>query len=246
VTDPSPADVRPSQVAAATETGRVRRWRRPLLVLAILRYVVPIAALPLIPVLLPDRVPLLMLVRPGREVQLAAGGLHRVNGEPDLWVAFLAFLPLMVGAVWVFFLLGRAWRPELVRDDTDGWLARIVPPEVFAQFRRLLERRGPMLAFIGRIGALPPTILAAAAGTSDVDARRYLVADFFGAIVGFAMTVGVGWALGTAYERGGWWLTIAGLLLFFAVVAWISNWIRRESERDGDGATTSPEPSPDG
>lgn len=217
---------------AATGSGRARRWRHVLLWAAVARYVIPIAALPLIPVLLPDRVPLLMLVRPGREVQLAAGGLNRVNGEPDLLVSFVAFVPLMVMAVWVFFWLGRAWRPELVAQDADGWLARVVPPEIFAQFRRLLARRGPMLAFIGRVGALPPTILAAAAGTSRVDTRRYLVADFVGAIVGYAIIVGVGWGLGAAYERGGWWLTILGLVLFFGVVAWISNWIRRENERD--------------
>lgn len=209
-----------------------RRWRKALLAVAIARYVVPIAALPLVPALLPDRLILLMLLRPGREVQLAAGGLNRMNGEPDLFVAFLAFVPLMVVAVWAFFWLGRAWKPELIAQDADGWLARLVPPEIFHEFRRLLDRRGPMLAFIGRIGALPPTILAAAAGTSDVDPRRYLVADFLGAVVGFALTVGVGWGLGRAYERGGWWLTGIGLLLFFGVLAWVSSWIRREGDFD--------------
>lgn len=210
----------------------IRRWRHVLLGLAVARYVIPIAAIPLIPVLLPDRVPLLMLVRPGREIQLAAGGLNRVDGDPNLLITFLAFVPLMVIAVWVFFWLGQAWRPELVADDADGWLARVVPPDVFAQFRRLLTRRGPMLAFIGRIGALPPTILAAAAGTSDVNPRHYLMADFFGAVVGYSITVGVGWGLGRAYEDGGWWLTIAGLVLFVGVLTWISQWIRRENDRD--------------
>ncbi len=177
-----------------------------------------------------------MLLRPGREIQLAAGGLARTQGEPNLWLTFLAFLPLMVGGVWVFFFLGRAYKEELTEGKGAAWLNRIVPPEVFAQFRRLLARRGPMLAFLGRVGALPPTIMAAAAGTSEVDARRYLAADFAGAVVGYAMTVGVGYALGTAYERGGWWLTLIGLVLFMIVIAWISAWLRRETEAEGAAA----------
>ncbi|HKJ55324.1 MAG TPA: VTT domain-containing protein [Nitriliruptoraceae bacterium] len=218
-----------------TETppsGRLHRWRHVLLGLAIARYAIPIAALPLIPVWLPDRIIPLMLVRPGREIQLAAGGLARTTGEPNLFVAFLAFLPLMLAAVWVFFFLGRAYRVELTEGEGAAWLNRVVPPETFAQFRRLLKRRGPMLAFLGRIGALPPTIMAAAAGTSDVNTTRYLAADAAGAVVGYTMTVGVGYALGSAYERGGWWLTVAGLLMFVVVIAWISNWLRRETEAE--------------
>jgi membrane protein DedA with SNARE-associated domain len=224
--------------ATTPADSRLHRWRRVLLGLAIARYVVPIAALPLIAVWLPERVNLLMLIRPGREIQLAAGGFARTTGEPNLLVTFLAFLPLMVGGVWVFFWLGRAYQYELVEGRGAEWLNRVVPPETFAQFRRLLVRRGPMLAFLGRIGALPPTIMAAAAGTSDVDTRRYLVADFAGAVVGFTMTVGVGWLLGGAYERGGWWLTAVGLVLFLAVITWISNWLRREHEAEAEDHAT--------
>lgn len=226
----TPARVEGDELA---DPSRLHRWRQVLLGLAIGRYVVPIAALPLLAVWLPDRVNLLMLVRPGREVQLAAGGLARTQGQPNLFVTFVAFLPLMVGGVWVFFWLGRAYQQELTEGKGADWLNRVVPPEVFAQFRRLLVRRGPMLAFLGRVGALPPTIMAAAAGTSDVDTKRYLVADFAGAVVGYAMTVGVGYALGTAYERGGWWLTIVGLVLFMGVIAWIGSWLRRETEAEG-------------
>jgi len=76
--------------------------------------------------------------------------------------------------------------------------------------------------------------MAAAAGTSDVDTRRYLWADFAGAVVGFTMTVGVGWLLGGAYEVGGWWLTGVGLVLFLGVITWISNWLRRETEAEAE------------
>lgn len=215
-----------------------RRHRRGLLIAGIARYLVPILAIPLAPVLFPDQMVLLTLLRPGKEVLLAVGGLYRTNadGTPDLLLVFLAYLPLMVGAVWAFFWLGRAWQDELEADEGPEWLNRVIPPETFARLRRLLEERGPAFAFIGRVMALPPTIMAAAAGTSEVDTRRYLVADFLGAIASFAVTVYAGWWLGEAYERGGWWflgLAVAGL---FVLVAWGTAWLNREPE---------PEPDPD-
>lgn len=215
------------------ETG-VRRWRRPLLWAAIARYVIPILAIPLAPALIPDDMPLLTLIRPGKEILLAAGGIYRSNGngEPNLLLLLLAFLPLMVGGVWVFFALGRAWQRELTSGQGPGWLERLVPQDVLHQLQRLLEARGPMLAFLGRIAALPPTIMAAAAGTSTVDSRAYLIADFIGAIASFAITVGAGWVLGEAYERGGIWLTVGGVALLVVIIAWATNWLRREPELD--------------
>ena len=98
-------DPAPSTDAPAGDVG-VRRWRGLLLGLAIARYVIPIGALALIPVLFPDRLELLTLLRPGKESLLAVGGIYRTSGgeQPDLLLAFLAFLPLMLFAVWVFVL----------------------------------------------------------------------------------------------------------------------------------------------
>lgn len=227
----------------------IRRYRGILLVLAVLRYVIPIAALPLLAVWIPERMVALTLVRPGKEVLLAAGGVYRTNadGQPDLLLLFLAYLPLMVGGVWVFFALGRAWQAELARGQGPAWLERVVPPEVLSQMQRLLEARGPMLAFLGRIAALPPTIMAAAAGTSRVDTRAYLAADFLGAITSFAVTVYAGWWLGEAYERGGIWLTVGGIALLVAIVAWATSWLRREPdtpEGDDDHPARRPEVEP--
>ncbi len=217
------------------DESRVRRWRRPLLWLAIARYVVPIVAIPFAPALIPDRMVPLTLLRPGKEVLLAAGGIYRTNadGTPDLWLLFLAFLPLMVGGVWVFFALGRAWQRELAIGEGPDWLERLVPQDVLHQLQRLLEARGPMLAFLGRIAALPPTIMAAAAGTSNVDSRLYLVADFLGAIASFVVTVGAGYALGEAYDRGGIWFTVIGVVLLVVIIAWATTWLRREPDFEG-------------
>lgn len=211
------------------DTG-VRRFRGILLGIAIARYVIPIAALPLIPVLFPERLELLMLLRPGKETLLAVGGVARTQGSdgPNLVLAFLAFLPLMLVAVWAFFALGRAWQAELETGDGPAWLSRAVPPETFVRLQRLLEERGVAIAFFGRIAALPATIMAAAAGTSTISPRAYLVADFLGAIASFVITVYAGWWLGEAYERGGIWFAVAGFVFLMGVFAWASAWLRRE------------------
>jgi membrane protein DedA with SNARE-associated domain len=221
-------DVHPPPVE---EFRGARRWRNPLLVLAILRYVIPITAIPLFPVLVPDRVALLTLLRPGREVLLLAGGLTRTNGDPGILFTFLAFIPLMVVGVWVFFALGRAWAVDLRTGDGPDWLHRMLPPERMEVGYRVLARRGPQFALIARIAGLPPTFVAAAAGASDVSSRAYLLADGIGAVLHFGIVFGIGLALGETYEQGGPWLTGVGLVLVVIAAMWVSRWLQREAER---------------
>ncbi len=257
--DPDPAEP-PSSGPPATASAwtgaaidgpadsRARRFRGVLLALAVARYVIPIAAIPLVPLWFPDRMVELTLLRPGKEILLAAGGVYRTNGsgDPDLLLLFLAYLPLMLFSVWGFFWLGRAWQHELEHGQGPEWLSRAVPPDEFARYQRLLDRRGPTFAFIGRVAALPPTILAAAAGTSTVDTRRYLAADFAGAIVSFALMVWLGFGLGEAYERAGTWFLVLAVVTLFAIMSWASAWLRREPEpNDPDPRDPDPgEPDP--
>lgn len=208
-----------------------RRWRRPLVVLSALRYVVPILALPLVPVLTPDEVGLLTLLRPGKEILLLAGGLTRTRGAPGILVAFLAYLPLMVGGVWAFYGLGRSYAEDLRSGNGPEWLSRAVPPDRLEVAQRVLARRGPIVAFIGRVALMPPTVVAAAAGVSDVSTRAFLVADFIGAVVSFGAVFGVGIALGTAYERGGPWVTGVGVVMVVVAAVLVSRWLQAEAER---------------
>jgi membrane protein DedA with SNARE-associated domain len=207
------------------------RWKRPLLVAAIARYTIPIAALPLAAALIPDRVPLLTLLRPGKEVLLLAGGLWSSDGRPSLLLVFLAYIPLMIVSVWGFFALGRAYSDDLAGGEGPDWLHRVVPAEKLEATQRVIARRGVTVAILGRVAALPPTILAAAAGTSSVDTRRYLAADMVGAVLGFAVTVGVGVGLGRAYERGGIWLTVAGIALLLVVINLFTRWLQAEEKK---------------
>jgi membrane protein DedA with SNARE-associated domain len=231
---PSPDELDPpAHVGPAADgpaTGGVPDGVRQLaLVLAVSRYVIPLAAIPLIPVLLRDHLPLLILLRPTKELLLLGGGRAQVTGDPTILVLFAAYVPLMMLLVVPFFVLGRAYRAKLELGEGPTWLHRAIPPEQFAIAQRVLARRGPSIAILGRIAAIPPTILAAAAGASSVGARRYLVADAIGGLAAFAITVGAGYGLGQAYAEGGVWLTAAGVALFVVLVALLSRWIRRET-----------------
>jgi membrane protein DedA with SNARE-associated domain len=204
--------------------------------MAVARYAIPVAAIPVAPALIPDDVGLLMLIRPGKEVILLAGGLSNTQQTPGIWMAFLAYLPLMLGAIWIFFAVGRAWGPALEDGSAPDVLTRVLPPERVRRLHRLLETRGPLLAVVGRIGGLPPTIIAAAAGTSKVGTARFLVADALGAVAGFGLVFGIGWLLGDAYERGGPWLTAGATLLVVVAGVLVNRWFRAELEGEEPGS----------
>ena len=214
-------------------------WRRLALTGVIVRFAIPLAAVPLIPFLIRDNITLLVLLRPQKEFVLVGGGQTRYLGEPGILPLLLAYLPLGILAVTAFFVVGRAYRTALREQAGPAWLHRAIPPRQFELAQRVLAKRGPIIAVIGRIAAMPPTVLAAAAGTSDVSARRYLLADAVGGLIGFGIAAGVGLALGRAYEEGGVWLTVAGVALFVVMIGLITWWIRREAERD-DASHTAP------
>ena len=226
----------------ARGTGGSPWWRRLALAVVVLRFAIPLAAVPLIPFLIRNDITLLVLLRPQKEFLLVGGGQTRYLGEPGILPLLLAYLPLGVLAVTAFFVVGRAYRTALSTGSGPTWLHRAIPPRQLELAQRVLAKRGPTIALIGRIAAMPPTVLAAAAGTSPVSAPRYLVADGIGALLSFAMVVGVGLGLGRAYEEGGVWLTVVGVALFAAMIGLVTWWIRREAQRD-DGAEQHGAPS---
>jgi membrane protein DedA with SNARE-associated domain len=234
--DPGPRGTATDQPTGepATEpaaTGISDRWRRFSLAVVIARFAIPLAAIAAIPFLLVNNISLLVLLRPQKEFILVGGGQSRFLGEPELWLLFLAFLPLGLLVVPAFFVVGRAYRGALEDGDGPGWLHRAIPPRQLQLAQQVLAHRGPSIALLGRIAALPPTVLAAAAGLSDVDWRRYLLADAVGAVIAVSATLAAGFALGRAYEDGGPWITGIGVGLFFVLILLLTHWIRREAER---------------
>jgi membrane protein DedA with SNARE-associated domain len=208
--------------------------RRVAVSVAVLRYVIPLAVIPAIPFLIArGELALLVLLRPQKEFLILAAAQLARTGAPSVGLLLAAYVPLMIVAVWAFFIVGRIFRPALDAGEAPRWLTRILPPQQLDIGRRVIARRGPLIAVMGRMAALPPTIMAAAAGASDVNARRYLAADVVGALASFALMVGAGLALGDAYDEYGIWVTVAGVIILIGLIALITRWVRREAERDG-------------
>ena len=208
--------------------------RRVAVGIAVARYVVPLAVIPAIPFLIArGELALLVLLRPQKEFLLLSAAQLARTGAPSIPLLLAAYVPFMVVAVWAFFVVGRIFRPALDAGEAPRWLTRILPAQQLELGRKVLARRGPLIAVMGRLAALPPTIMAAAAGASDVDGRRYLAADLVGAFGSFALMVGAGLVLGEAYEDYGIWITVAGVVVLVALIALITRWVRNEAERDG-------------
>lgn len=219
------------------------RWRIPPSVrrlavgVVIGRYLLALGTVVfLLPVLLPDRVGLLVLLQPRREWLLLGGARAQVVGDVSLPLLLAAYTPLMVLGVWTFFLVGRCYQHRLRGGTGPRWMTRALPTHKLELWQRLLVRRGPLIAVLGRVAWVPPTLLAAAAGVSDISPRRYLPADLLGAGLAFGMVVGVGYGLGTAYERAGAWVTWTGGLLFLALLLLAARWLRRQAARDPEPA----------
>jgi membrane protein DedA with SNARE-associated domain len=211
----------------------IASWlRRLALGIVVGRYVIVLGVIPAIPwLLLQERYALVVLLRPTKEWLLLGGAVFRLEGAPSPWLLLAAFAPLMLVVVWFFFLAGRAYQDLLRAGTGPTWLRRALPPDKLELAQRMLIRRGPLIAVLGRLAAMPPTLLAAAAGVSDIAPRRYLAADALGAVLSFAAVVGAGYGLGEAWRRGGPWITAIGVGLFVVMVVLMTRWIRREAAR---------------
>jgi len=218
---------------ATGATAPPRLLQRVAIGVAVARYAIPLAVIPAIPFLIArGELALLVLLRPQKEFLLLASAQLARTGAPSVALLFAAYVPLMIVAVWAFFIVGRMFRPALDAGEAPRWLTRILPPAQLDVGRRVIARRGPLIAVMGRMAALPPTIMAAAAGASDVNGPRYLVADVVGALGSFALMVGAGLVLGEAYDEYGIWITVAGLMVLVALIALITRWVRNEAARD--------------
>ena len=182
-----------------------------LLALAGARLIVAIVAIPLAPFLYRDHFLLLVLMRPTKEVFLAAGFLAR-QGEVAIWAVVLAAIPLSIFGVWVLFFLGRGYRREIESDSLSGIAGRILTPDRVKPFQKALDRKGPKLIFLGRLAVMSSAAVAAAAGAAGMQTRKFLFVDLAGGLLSIAYTVAAGYVLGEAYERAGPWLTALGVV----------------------------------
>ena len=210
----------------ATKQTQRPALRNALLAVAGIRGVLGIIAIPLAPALYRDHFLVLVLLRPTKEVLLAAGFLAR-RGETNLIVVLLAAIPLAVLGVWHFFWLGRYFRDDIQKGHMPSLARRILPPKRINELCQVLRRRGERVVVLGRLAAFPSALMGAAAGASGMKVKPFLVADGVGALLSVAEVITAGYVLGEAYKSAGPWLTALGVVVLFAGLFYIGRLIRR-------------------
>jgi membrane protein DedA with SNARE-associated domain len=200
------------------ESMQAQRYRMPLLVAAAVRAVLGIVAIPLAPILYKEQFAALVLLRPTKEVLLAAGFQVR-RGDANVALVVLAAIPLAIFGVWLFFFLGQAFAKELQEGEgLPKFADRLLPTEKIKDLCAVLDDKGPKVIFLGRLATFPSSLLAAAAGASGMSAKKFLPADLLGALMGIAEVLVAGYLLGEAYKKAGPWLTGVGVLALLAML----------------------------
>jgi membrane protein DedA with SNARE-associated domain len=204
------------------------RWRTPLLWLAAVRITLGIVAIPLAPVLYKKHFLWLVLMRPTKEVLLAAGFLARQQ-KINLLEILIAATPLAIIGVWHAFALGRAHTEEIKKGKLPGIARRLLPADKIKTMQKPLRKKGAKLVIIGRLAVFPSTLVGAAAGSSGMRSRQFLPPDAIGGFLSIAEAVGLGYVLGEAYTGGKKWITLVGLLALAAFAVLLGRYLRRES-----------------
>ena len=230
--------------AAGTGTDRAPadsayiRFRRPLVVLAMVRGVLGAIAIPLAPSLFRDHFILLVVLRPTKDVLLAGGFLLR-DGRVGLVPLLAAAVPLCVLGVWMFYALGRGYAHELQTGHGLGrWTSRVLSPERVKTMKGLLREKRRLAILIGRLSVFPSTVLASSAGAADVRTLQFMPLDGLGAALSVAEVLIVGYVLGAQYERGSKIITVVGAVALVAGLAVAGRWLRRQA-RSSDGADSA-------
>jgi len=202
-------------------------WFGPaLLWLAGIRTVLAIIAIPLAPALYRKHFVVLVLLRPTKEVLLAGGFLVRQH-KVSLPMLMLASIPLLLLGVWHFYAIGRVYGDRITGDKMPKLARKLLPAKRIKAMCRVLEKRGTPVVLMGRLAAFPSTVIATAAGASDLETRRFLGADGVGGLLSFVEVVGAGYALGQAYEEAGPWLTWGGVAMLAVVAVLFGWWLKK-------------------
>lgn len=186
-------------------------------------------AVPLAPFLYKKHFVVLVLLRPTKEVLLAAGFFTREHDVSPLPV-IAAALPLMIFGVWHFYFLGRAYSRQLEDADMPGIAGKMLSPERIKRLRKALSARGAWVVLLGRLAVFPSTLMAAAAGTSEMPRRTFFVADGVGAMLSIAEAYGAGYALGQTYDEAGPWLSGVGFAVLAVMLVLAGRHLRRLGE----------------
>jgi membrane protein DedA with SNARE-associated domain len=193
---------------------------------AVVRAALGIVAIPLAPFLYKEHFLILVLLRPTKEVLLAAGFLARI-GNVNLLEVLAAAIPLMMLGVWHFYYLGRQFSSEIQNERLPFIGSKLLPSKRIHELEKVLKKKGPKLVFLGRLAVFPSALLGAAAGSGEMKSKQFLVPDALGAIASFVEVVGIGFLFGSAFKQAGPWITAGGVVILAVAAILLGRYIRR-------------------
>ncbi len=211
-----------------TTPTQMERFRTPLLWIAGLRTLLGLIAIPLAPFLYRDHFPLLVLLRPTKEV-LLAGGFFVRQGDVNPVVVVLAAIPLSIFGVWLFYGLGRGFSEEITSGEgLPRFVERLLPTKRIDQLCRMLHKKGRPVILVGRLASFPSTLLGAAAGASDMPTKRFFPTDLLGGLLAIAEVMVAGYVLGEAYKEAGPWLAVFGAVMLVALLVGVGRALKKQ------------------
>src|SRR5205085_5435327 len=132
-------------------------------------------------------------------------------------------IPLQLVIVWLYFLLGDAWQAEIDSDERLPIVtARVLQPAQVRRLRHLLRTHGVRLIALARFAIFPTGILAATAGASGMDPKRFFCTDGLALITATGLVVAAGYGLGIAEHRAGVWVVAVGIAGLVALAATVT------------------------
>lgn len=207
--------------------------KKLLLILAGVRGVVALVAVFLAKFLYEDNFLLLTLMRPTKDVFLAGAFLAKRNDDPGLLLKVLvAGLPLSIAGVWLSYYLGRLYSDEIGNEKLPGIAGRILPVRRIRKLEKVLYKKGTKLVFLGRLAAFPSSVVGAAAGSSDMESKKFLPADALGALAAIVEVMSLGYALGSFFDKDdpatSWTITGAAVAATFGLLFLLGRYLKRE------------------
>jgi membrane protein DedA with SNARE-associated domain len=205
-------------------TGTAVREDKIILAAFAAAAVLPLALLPLVPVLVASHPALLELIRGSTASIINMGARARV-GEASIVAAVLLGVPSLMMFDWAFWWAGRRWG-----DRVFVWLLGGPGPRTekrLARLHRVEGRFGPAAVVLAYFLPVPTGLVYAAVGDGGMRLWGFLLLDALGTLLWTTALALAGWQLGqTAVDladlmaRYSLWVSLG---LVVAVILWRSS-----------------------
>ena len=155
-------------------------------------------------------------------------GWHVTGFQAYLAVVLAGVLGYQIGAIGGWWIGERGGRPFLERRGR--WLH--LTPERLERAERWFERWDDYAVLVGRVTPVARSFISIPAGVFEMPFRRYNVLTLIGNAAWCVVIAGIGWALGSSYERfnnGFKYVEYAVVLLILAAIGYVILRRRRAS-----------------